>query len=182
MQKDRGFRALAIAAICVAVVALSIGYSALSQALNINGTTTVKGSTWDIHFENLTKPTAANNGLIGSATEDSSTLNNTTLTFAANLTLPGDSITYNWDVTNAGTINAKLSGTPVLTGLDAATAANVSYTFTYADGTAVTSNDTLNVGETKHLKLIVTFNTTAETVSSTDTALTLSTTLTYVQA
>jgi hypothetical protein len=181
MQKDRGFRALAIVAICVAVAALSIGYASLSQTLNINGTTTVKGNTWDVHFTNLVKPTAANNGLVGSATETSSTLNTTTLTFAANLSLPGDSIVYQWDVTNAGTIDAKLSATPVLSGLTEAQAANVKYVFTYADGTAITANDTLTAGTTKTLKLKVTFDSAATSVASTDTKLTLSTTMTYVQ-
>lgn len=182
MQKDRGFRNLAIVAICIAVVALSIGYSALSSVLTINGSTNVKGNTWDVHFENLTKPTKANSGLVGSATESSSTLTTTSLTFSANLSLPGDSITYLWDVTNAGTIDAKLDSAPTLTGLDTATAANVSYVFTYSDGTAVAANDTLAKGETKHLKLVVTFNSAATSVPSTDTALSLSTTMTYVQA
>lgn len=182
MQKERGFRALAVVAICVAVVALSIGYAALSQTLNINGTTTLKGSTWDVHFENLTKPTTENSGLVGKATETSSSLSTTTLTFTANLTLPGDSITYLWDVKNAGTIDAKLSATPVLTGLTEAQAQNVSYTFTYADGTAIAANDTLNASETKHLKLVVTFASTATTTVTTDTNLSLSSTMTYVQA
>lgn len=38
MQKDRGFRVLAIVAICIAVVGLSIGYAALQQTLTINTT------------------------------------------------------------------------------------------------------------------------------------------------
>jgi hypothetical protein len=181
MQKDRGFRALAIFAICIAVAALSIGYAALSQTLNVNGTTTIKGNNWDVHFENLTKPTAVNKNLVGSASETSSSLNTTTLTFAANLVLPGDSITYTWDVKNAGTIDAKLSSAPVLTGLSEAQAKNVTYTFTYADGTAIAANDTLTAGQTKSLKLVVTYNASATSVETTDTSLSLSTTLTYVQ-
>lgn len=182
MQKDRGFRALAIAAICVAVVALSIGYAALSQNLDINGTATVKGNNWDIHFENLIKPTVENGGLVGTATEQTSSITTTTLMFAASLTLPGDSITYDWDVKNAGTLDAKLSETPVLTGLDAATAANVTYTFTYLDGTAVLANDVITAGKTEHLRVTVTFNQSATTLPNVDTELALSSTLTYVQA
>ncbi len=180
MQKERGFRALAVVAICVAVVALSIGYAALSQTLNINGTTTLKGSTWDVHFENLTKPTTENSGLVGKATETSSSLSTTTLTFTANLTLPGDSITYLWDVKNAGTIDAKLASDPVLDGLTEAQAKKANYTFTYSDGTAIKADDTLNSGETKTVKLVIDLASDA-TVSATSVNLNLSTTLTYIQ-
>lgn len=181
MQKERGFRIVAIVAICVAVVALSIGYAALSQTLSVNGAATVKGNTWNVQFTNLTVPTKENGGLVGSASEVSSNLAGTNFTFAANLSLPGDSITYLWSVSNTGTITAKLSDTPIIAGLEAAQAKNVIYTLTYADGTAITKDDELAAGQTENLKLVATFDASATTVPSTDTELTLSTTLNYVQ-
>ena len=35
------------------IVGLSIGYSLLSTNLKINGSSKIKGSSWDIHFENV---------------------------------------------------------------------------------------------------------------------------------
>ena len=35
------------------IVGLSVGYSLLSTNLRINGTSKIKNSTWDIHFENV---------------------------------------------------------------------------------------------------------------------------------
>ena len=35
------------------IVGLSIGYSLLSTNLQINGSSKIKGSSWDIHFENV---------------------------------------------------------------------------------------------------------------------------------
>lgn len=182
MQKDRGFRALSIAAILVAVVALSVGYAALSQTLNINGTAKVKGSTWDVHFENLTTPSTMNGGLLGKAASTSATVNTTSFTFASELTLPGDAVIYKWDVTNSGTINAILDAAPVITGLSEAAAQHVNYEFTYADGNAINANDTLDAGETKHLMLTITFDSDATEVPTGDQTLTLSSTLTYVQS
>ena len=42
MEKDRKFRALAIAAICIAVVGVSVAYAALTASLTITGTATVE--------------------------------------------------------------------------------------------------------------------------------------------
>ena len=35
------------------VVGLSVGYALLQTTLTINGTSKIKGNTWDIHFANL---------------------------------------------------------------------------------------------------------------------------------
>ena len=35
------------------IVGLSVGYSVLSTNLKINGSSKIKGSSWDIHFENV---------------------------------------------------------------------------------------------------------------------------------
>lgn len=181
MQKERGIRMVAIVAICVAVIALSIGYAAINQTMNVKGTTNLKGNSWNVQFTNLIKPTLQNGGLVGSASEVSSTLTGTNLSFSANIVLPGDTIVYRWSVTNAGTIDAKLSATPVLAGLDAAKEKDVLYTMTYEDGSAIQENDVLNAGETKNIVLTVAFAQAATTIPSTDTELALSTTLNYVQ-
>ena len=75
-----------------------------------------------------------------------------------------------------------LNAAPVLTGVDTATASHVSYAFTYSDNTALAANDTLNAGETRTIKLVVSYDEDATSTATQDTALSLTTTLTYVQA
>ncbi len=180
MQKDRKIRAMAITIIGIAVIGLSIGYATLSQVLNISGTANIKGQNWDVVFEDLKEPTA-NDGLVGSAKGVSASLTTTTLSFAAELSLPGDAITYRFKVANNGTIDAILSEVPVLSGLSEAQAQNVVYEFTYEDGTLIKANDELPAGETKNLKLVIKFDADATTVSEEDKQLSLSTTMNYVQ-
>lgn len=184
MQKERGFRVIAIIAICLAATALSIGYASLSQTLQINGTSTVKGNNWAVAFQDGSLTVTPSNQVAGAtvgASSTSATLTGTTLSFTADLTTPGDTLTYDFVVENGGSIDAKLASTPVLAGLDTATAQNVTYTLTYADGSAIAAGDELLAGETKSVQLVVTFNATATTLPTTDQALSLSTTLNYVQ-
>src|SRR5574344_90421 len=178
MEKDRGLRVLAIIAICIAVVGLSIGYATLQQTLTINTTAKAKAQTWSVKFANLTDPT-----LVGKATVTNKAVLNTEstgITVDVALSVPGDSVTYTFDVTNAGTIDAKLSSEPTINGTGT-TGNNVplNYALTYADGTKVSANDTLNVGETKHLKLVVTYNASVDTVPETDTSYTFNASMLY---
>ena len=87
------------------------------------------------------------------------------------LTTPGDSVTYKFEVVNDGTFDAKISSvtipTPVCTGSgeskvtdETNICSNLSYTLTYDDenNTPVLLNDTLNAGETKNMKLTLTYS------------------------
>lgn len=92
----------------VVVTALSIGFSAVSTTLKINGTAKVTGMSWKIEFQNLSEAT-----LTGSAekvsdpviSEDKTELKS----YNVNFLEPGDSISYSFQIANNGTINAKLS-------------------------------------------------------------------------
>lgn len=110
MQKDRGGRILGIIAICIAVAGLSIAYAALSSTLTINGTGTVTPASFGVEFvtSSLTTPTLENNGLTGFATVTTApTIDTTNITgYNLALTRPGDSVTYTFDVTNKGSMNA----------------------------------------------------------------------------
>lgn len=180
MDRDRSFRTLAVIAVIVAVAGISVAFAALTQTLNISGTGTVKGNTWSVKFANLQTPT-----LGGTATVDTPASFNgtsTTLTYAVSLKLPGDSVTYLFDVTNTGTIDAKIAPAGLtLTGVTEALAANVTYTLTYANGTAIQAGDTLAAGATKNLKLVVTFNNSATELPTSDVELSLGASLNYIQ-
>ncbi len=48
-KKNSSFVVIAL----LLIVTISIGYAALSTTLNINGTSTIKTQTWDVHFANV---------------------------------------------------------------------------------------------------------------------------------
>ena len=178
MQKDRTARIMVIVAICIATLGLSVAYSAFSTTLTVNGTATLKGNQWSVYFDNLLTPTEVGTG---ESTKADLITDTTKFDFAVSLTKPGDSVSYTFDVHNAGQIDAKLSSITI-TGVDDAAAKNVTYTLTKSDGTALATNDALAAGTSQTLKLTVTFDADAENVEATDVILDLSAVLTYVQA
>lgn len=171
---------LLIAVLIIGLVSMTVAYAALTQVLNINAGAKVinKASSWNVHFTNLsaadldgyaTIPT--NKGLVLSGT--------TTLTgLEVNLRAPGDAVTYTFDVVNEGTINAKVSQVvlPTVAGATYAGAsadvtivkANLEYSLTHADGTAITQNETLNAGTTKSLKLKISYKSSATNLPAAD--------------
>ena len=44
-MKDRGFKVIAIAALLLAVVGLTVAYASYTETLKVSGTVTAKGST-----------------------------------------------------------------------------------------------------------------------------------------
>ena len=213
MEKQRGIRTLSIVALFVAVIGLSVAFAAMSRTLQINGTATIATAKWDIHFENLVGPgvDGAEAKGTGAATvekapsiSDSANGESTVIgDYKVTLTKPGDSVTYNFKVTNEGTINAKIGtftktapvcnpatdvkdGDATATEEDAAlVCGNLTYTLTYKDtGAAVAADDTLAAGETKDLVLKLIYNDEATTLptANTDVEITgLDITMVYVQ-
>ncbi len=106
MEKERKIRKLTVVALVVAVLGLTVAFAALSQTLTINGTASVDSASWDIHFANLTGPDIEG----GAEAQGSPTLNATTISgLNMSVTKPGDSVTYYFDIVNAGTIDAVLN-------------------------------------------------------------------------
>lgn len=145
----------------------TIVYAGFTQQLDIQGNATVKKSSWAIKFTNL-QPVVKT----GTATEVTAPTINTNDTkisdYDVTLTTPGDSVTYDFDVTNEGTFDAKISSItipkPTCAGSGVNAEAdktnvcnNLTYTLTYADGTQLAVDDTLTSGETKSLKLTLTY-------------------------
>lgn len=162
-------RYFAIIILLLMVMGLSIGYSVLSTSFNINGTSTIKNSTWEI---------SVGNGDINCPTGDICTINpadpegttpdaegpigsviwldGNTVYFKHILTKPGDVFTFTTKFTNTGSINAKISS--VTTSSLNATAQNfMTYNVTYADGTTVSAGDTLNAGASATFKVTVAY-------------------------
>ena len=176
-RQGRRTRNLAVIAVAVAILGMSVGFAALQQSLAITGTGTVRGATWGISFTNLQAPT-----LVGATVDTPAQLavNSTTLTFGVSLHKPGDSVQYLFDVRNNGSIDAKISSVNI-TGISEAAAANITYTLAYADGTPILANDTLTAGQSRNLRLSLVYDAGAITVPETDIALNIGATINYIQ-
>lgn len=106
-NRNNNGKIIAIFALVIAVVGLSVAYASFSSSLTINGTATVS-SNWDIEWTNLngTKTGYAN---IENATLAIQTGNQSILGSIGELAAPGDTITWNWNVENKGSIDATLA-------------------------------------------------------------------------
>lgn len=191
MENKREVKIIAIVALLVAVVGLSVAYAALSTSLSISGTATVNSATWQVKFvEGTGKWTNT-----GDASATGPTFGVTSLTnISVTLVKPGDKAVYDFQVTNSGSIPAKLSENTVINKTltctggasdaeNTTTCSNIVYTLTYKDGTEIKPGDTLANGATKDLTLTVEFKSTAtEVPSQAVTVNGISATLEYVQA
>ncbi len=196
MERERKIKTLSLVALIVAVLGLTVAFAALSQTLTINGTANVDSATWDIHFENLSAGITSGDASVTTEAiiKDSADGKQSTVIgdYDVVLTKPGDGITYTFDVTNAGTIDASLETLtknikPVCTSnsnvdADATTVCNgLTYTLTYTDtGAVVSQGDNLDKGITKNLTLKLQYD--SNEVPSDDVTISgLGITLKYVQ-
>ena len=121
----------------VAVILMTVGFALYTATLNINGTVTVKGSPWNVHWEeNNIVPTT------GSVTATNPSITKTDFSFTVTLEKPGDFYEATIQAYNEGTMDALLK-TLTMSTLTTEQAKYLSYTVTY-NGTAynATSNIT----------------------------------------
>ncbi len=146
----------------VLICAVSIAYAIYGTDVNIDGAVTVKNSSWDIHFEGAQQTSATNITDTSKITPPSST-QTTSLTFGVVLEV-GDVYEFTTDIKNAGTFNAKIASVVLNGTKDGAEATTtdlafankyLKYTVTYADGSAISENDTLDAGTSKKIKVRV---------------------------
>lgn len=178
-KKENDNKLPLIAFLIVIVVALGIGYSAMSTTLSIKGTAKVEGMSWRIEFQNLGE--AVLTGSAGKVSDPVINEDKTELTsYNVNFLEPGDSISYTFQIANNGTINAKLSeilkdtitcegyGNSIQATTDADNVcANLEYTLKYQEeephyddnyvltnsSTDIEINDILNSGDVKNMIL-----------------------------
>ena len=123
MEKERKVKKLALVAVIVAVLGMTIAFAALSQTLNITGTSKMEPAEWDIEFDDISEPI-----LIGSAKTDypydtatGGAKRNARKTaivsddrteisdIRAILKKPGDEVRYTTSLKNWGTIDAEIA-------------------------------------------------------------------------
>ena len=143
MENAKG-RNLVIGVLLAAVAIMAVGYAALAQTLQINGTATIS-SNWDVAITDITEGTPT--GSAANRTEATHT--GTTATFDVTLNQPGDTMTYVVTVHNGGTLNARLTGLTVTP--EESEAEGI-----YFDVTGVEQNvTTLDAGEDNQITVVV---------------------------
>jgi hypothetical protein len=169
----------------ILLVSISMGYALLSTTLTINGTSNIKGNTWDIHFANLQVTDGSvsiGTGDVAAAIQSSTT----DITYTVTLNEPGDFYEFTVDALNAGSIDgmvesvtSKLNDTVITT-----LPAYLDYSVSYSDGVTISPNQYLKAGETETYKVRIEFK---KDIESTDLptsvqTLTLDFGVAYIQA
>lgn len=120
MERDRGTKIIAIIALCVAVIGLSVGFAAFSNNLTISSSATVspKETDFDVNFStvNTTETPGTVTGVVSGTAEvtaEDATIDNSTepkiTGLKANFTAPGQTVTYSFYAHNAGKYAAYLN-------------------------------------------------------------------------
>ncbi len=188
-MKERSNKGLyvVIGTLCVAIVALTIAYAALSANLQINfGAVTQSAQSWNVHFVGSSATgTASSAGTDTSGvTCGAATITDSSVTIAATtISRPGDKCTYPLTVKNDGTIDAILNSitpqNPTSTECETAEGANlicgnIKYRLTTdsAGTTLLTATrdlgkkDSTNPSDTLNLYLIAEYNPAASSLNN----------------
>ena len=190
MERERGYKIIAFVALIVAIVGLSFGYAAWSSTLTISGSAKVDPAVWSVKFA-YKSGSSLTPTLEGNASSTGATLTATSISgFDITLKAPGDSVTYNWLVKNDGGLDAELK-TYNLGSLSCApgtgssatqtqannVCADLEYTLTYANGSAITVGDTLaKTSGSAELKLTLKWKSNSTVVVPDDIKVTVGTT------
>ena len=168
MEKKRTSMILAIIAIVIAIVGMSVSFASFSTQLDINGYAEMGSANRKIYFDNLSQA-----NLTGTALElaHPSIQNESTsiTTFDVRLNNPGDAISYTFNIVNDGGLDAKLTTLdipmPVCRGSGLEKDAdeelvcnNLEYTLTKSDGTALSLGDVIEKGESIIVRLTLSYH------------------------
>lgn len=161
-------KSLIIGCLLATIVFMSVGYAALAQTLNINGTANINAE-WKVEITGIT-----DSNLVG-ATVKETDFNTTSATFDVDLAYPGATATFNVAVANNGTINAALDSISGLESANSTTPAEIQYEIT-----GVTAGDKLAAGDSTTATVKVTWISSADKIPDVTTK-TATITLNYVQ-
>ena len=202
MEKQRSIKVLSVVALIVAVLGLTVAFAALSETLNITGAGSVKGrtpvgddelSTWSVYFDNLDVSYSSKDTSNIKATSNGYSLSENKLSLnvgTVSLSLPGDTVTYTFDIVNASSSNAILTAYDVAKPVckdskgsseseDATNVcSNLVYSLTYDDGSEINVNDELarststSEFNSKGLKLVIGYDNDATFIPNDDVTIT----------
>ena len=153
MEQSRKVQIVAILALMIATMSLLVGFSSLNAQLEIGGTANVKSAEWDVHFGEISGISSSNEVYAKFTTEPQLVEGNSSaISFAALMSQPGHSISFNVDVVNEGTIDAKVSEIAVtgISGYEKYITWNV---------TGIQKDDVVAAGDTiKDVKVTLSYN------------------------
>lgn len=183
----KNMKTMIIVGLIVAVAALSVGYAALSQTLNISANATLQKGTWNVVFGSgsCVATGSATAGTVSGSGTNSATVSGVVLA------LPGDTVTCTVPITNAaGNIDAKLSSFttsgPTISGTsDTDIKGWITTSVTYDGSTdPVTAGKTaMAAGTTKNVVITYTYSSAATKVPDANVSINgLTVTANYVQA
>ena len=169
----------------VLILTLSIGFALLSTTLFINGTSTIKGNTWDIHWdgESIVETQGSFPATTPAAVTDA---DETNISFAVEFELPGDYYEFTVDAVNEGTIDGIIESFDMNyyeAGSQEASDVpdNIIWTVKYADDTDPAIGDVLAKNETKKYKVKIQFDPEAKELPTTSTSGTYELSVKYQQ-
>ena len=146
-------------------LSLGLGYALLRTNLTINGTSKIKGNTWDVHWENVQVTEGSvelSTGDVGAAIGS----NTTEVSYAITLNQPGDFYEFTVDAVNAGSIDAMIDVITSTYQIGEGTVTEITsenlptylnYSVTYGDNIPLTANQELKAGETETYKVRIEF-------------------------
>lgn len=181
--------------LAIGLIGITVAYAALTQQLKIEGTAKVASSKWDVHFGTVSAGNAQGYATAGTLAKTGET---TIAGDIGTLKAPGDSITYTFDIENAGDFNAiidtvtggqSVTCTSATQSVADAVCKDLTYSIKYTDGnTTIAKGDQLakatnsSTPTKKNVTLTLTYKSTATTVASEDVTVTADPmTITYVQ-
>ncbi|MBR2828650.1 MAG: hypothetical protein IKE70_05415 [Bacilli bacterium] len=156
-KKENGRKGFVFLLLLLLLLAVTIGYSILSDTLNINGTSKISGATWKVHFTNVS---SGSTGSVTPVQAPKISNDELSITYQVNLDKPGDFYEFTATVKNDGSVDAKLANAPILTGLSAGQDVYLNHTFTHLDGSRVKTGEVLEAGESVVYKVKIEFDST----------------------
>ena len=178
MKKTK--RRLSVIVLLLLLMSVTIGYSALSSSLNITGTSKISNAKWDVHFADVSVTT----GSVTATTAPTIDATGLNITYAVNLTTPGDFYEFTIDVVNNGSIDAMIDSVTKTPTLSETQAKYLNYIVEYQNGESINTKQLVEANSFVRLKVKVEFRkdlVASDLPTSTET-LNLAFTVNYVQA
>ncbi len=142
-------RYIVILLLVLLLMGVTVGYSVLSTSLTISGVTKIKTTkVWDVHFESVN----VTEGSVKENVKPHINKGKTSITYSVDLAKPGDFYEFTITVRNSGSIDAKLSDAPMISGIDE-NDAYVKHTFTHNDNSPIVIGEGISVGSAKKYKV-----------------------------
>ena len=148
----------------VLILGLTIGFALISTTLKINGIANLKSNTFDIHW-NENSIVETEGSVDANAPASVIDQEKKTISFDAELIIPGDFYEFTVDAKNYGTVDGAIQGINLYyyeegSSTPSSLPSYLNYTVTYADGTTPGIGDILKVGKSKKYKIRLEFKST----------------------